>query len=196
MPAFLVVLSLPLISPFSQDQSQSATTLTWKQINSRYKAFDEIKPVPANGGKDPIFLSRLWFDGFVQLERLHEATGEWEYRGWGVRCGTVSNPAIPIEVSASGERKIQGYWQLSSDDWSRLKHFLVLESLANRPLEGRYRLALRYSLKPWTSVHHPDQIYAIRSPEFVVMKQAGNPLLRLHHVYSVPIRRGSTFLEL
>jgi hypothetical protein len=166
----LVLLSFTTVGFFAQVQPAKTEALAWKQLHSHYRRFDEIKPVLANKGGKPIYLSRLWPDGYAQLERFNETTKEWEVGSWGIRCGTVSHPTIPMEVSASGERKIDVYWQLSSDDWSKPKHFVVLDSLANRPLAGSYRLALRYSLKPWTLVNHPAQICTTRSPQFVISR--------------------------
>ncbi len=135
-PLLLVILGCTLIRSFAQHYPEPTAALAWKQVDSHYQQSNEIKPVLANSGATPIYLSRFWPDGFAQLDRLNETTGEWEVGNWGIQCGTVSNPTIPIEVSAPSELKIDVYWQLSSDDWDKPKHF-VLDSQAKRPLFGQ-----------------------------------------------------------
>lgn len=166
----LVLILLGLISSFAQEVPKSPDSLRWKHVSSQYRNFDEIKPVLINDGDVSVFLSRLWPDGSAQLERFNETTGVWEYGGWGSRCGVVSHATIPIEISPHTERKIQVYWQLSTDDWDKPKHFIVIESSEKRPLKGKYRFALRYSLKPWTLIQRPGPIYTIVSPEFLVTR--------------------------
>jgi hypothetical protein len=45
---------------------------------------------------------------------------------------------------------------------------VVADALQERPLEGRYRFLLRYSLPPWALGHHPTAIFSILSSEFVL----------------------------
>lgn len=161
---------LGLIGSLGQDAPQSPAILIWKDVSSRYRGFDQIKPVLVNKGGESVFLSRIWPHGFAQLQRLNETTGKWESGDWGIGCGTVKDPTTPIEIKAHTERAIHVYWQLSADDWNEPNHFVIADSLEKRPLGGKYRFTLRYSLKPWTIVHHPGPIYTIVSPEFLVAK--------------------------
>lgn len=164
----LLFLALGLASAFAQDASESPVILVWQNVSSQYKSFDGIRPALVNNGEKSIFLSRTYPNGSAQLERLSEATGDWESGHWSDACGVVSKATVPIEISARAEREIQVYWQLSTDDWDHPKHFVVGGLYEERPIEGRYRFVLRYSLEPWTLIHHPASIYTIRSPEFVV----------------------------
>ena len=100
-----------------------------------------------------------------------EATGDWESGAWGITCGTVSDATIPIEIKPRTEKTIQVYWQLSTDDWDKPKRFVVGGSREEKPIAGRYRFVLDYALQPWTSVQHPNAVYTIVSPEFLVGNQ-------------------------
>jgi hypothetical protein len=164
----LIFVALGMVSAFAQDPSPSPAVLVWQNVSSRYKNFAEIKPVLVNSSEKSIFLSRIWPHGSAQLERLSEATGDWESGHWSGGCGTVSKATIPIEIKPRAERRIDVYWKLSTDEWDKPKHFEVGSSSEERPIEGTYRFALRYSLEPWTLIHHPASIYTILSPEFVV----------------------------
>ena len=164
----LIFLAIGLASSYAQDASQSPAVLVWQNVSARYKSFAEIKPVLVNSGQKSIFLSRIWPHGSAQLERLSEATGNWESGHWSGGCGTVSNAAVPIEIKPRAERRINVYWQLSTDDWDKPEHFEVGPSREERPIGGTYRFALRYSLRPWTVFHHPASIYTMLSPEFAV----------------------------
>jgi hypothetical protein len=159
---------LGLASAFAQDALESPAILAWQNVSSQYKSFDEVRPLLVNNGQKSIFLSRIYPHGSAQLERLSEATGNWESGHWSGGCGVVSKATVPIEIKPRAEREIQVYWQLSTDDWDHPKHFVAGSSYEERPIEGRYRFVLRYSLEPWTLIHHPASIYTIRSPEFVV----------------------------
>src|ERR1700752_69444 len=102
----LILILVGLVSSFAQNASQSPATLSLKHVSSQYKSLGEIRPVLVNEGEEAVFLSRIWPDGFAQLERLNDATGEWEVGAWGIRCATVSKPTIPIEVEPRAERNI------------------------------------------------------------------------------------------
>jgi hypothetical protein len=166
MRKLLILMLLGSAGALAQDAPQSPATLIWKHVFSQYKSMDEIKPVLANDGGHSVFLSRIWPDGSAQLQRFNDTSGKWEFGYWGIRCGTVSQPDVPIEIQSKTERDIHVYWQLSTDDWDNPKHFVVQGSSEQRALEGKYRFVLRYSLKPWTVFQHPDVIYTIISPEF------------------------------
>jgi hypothetical protein len=170
----LVLIVLGAIVSLAQNASLSPSTLRWKNVSSRYMSFNEIRPVLVNDGKESVFLSRIWPHGSAQLQRFNVATGEWETGDWGIGCGTVKDPTIPIEIKPQTERRVHVYWQLSSDDWNSPKHFVVGNSLGKRPREGRYRFFLRYSLKPWTLGSSPGTIYTIASPEFLIVKPSSH----------------------
>jgi hypothetical protein len=168
MRRLLVLLLFGLTASVTQVAPQSPVTLTWKHVSARYKSLNEITPVLVNEGKQSVFLSRIWPDGSAQLERFNESTGKWESGEWGVRCGTVQQPDVPIEIPSKAERSVDVYWQLSTDDWDNPTHFVVRTPTENRPLEGKYRFMLRYALMPWTVFRHPKAVYTIVSPEFLV----------------------------
>jgi len=168
MKKLLILLFFGLTASQAQDSPQPAATLNWKHISARYKSLKEIKPVLANQGKQSIFLSRIWPDGSAQLQRFDETSGKWEFGNWGIRCGTVGHPDVPIEIQSRTKRNITVYWQLSTDDWDNPKHFVVQGSSEQRALQGKYRLILRYYLKPWTLFQRPDAVHTMVSPQFFV----------------------------
>lgn len=156
------------VGAYAQETAQSPETLSWKNAASQYRSLQAIKPSVENVRNSPVFLSRIWPDGSAQLQRLNDETNEWEFGAWGIRCGTVRRPFTPIEIPAHGERKIDVFWQRSTDDWNSPRHFVVFQSTEKRPLKGKYRLVLRYALEPWTVGHYPSAVYSISSSEFTV----------------------------
>jgi hypothetical protein len=164
----LVLLLLSFTSVVAQTDTPISATLKWKNVSSQYESFDQIKPVLVNDGKESIFLSRIYPHGSAQLSRFNEGTRKWEVGSWGIGCGVVNNATIPIEIKPQTERAIVVYWQLSTDDWDNPRRFVVYESLEERPLKGRYKFSLRYSMKPWTLAHRPGAIYMLESPEFQI----------------------------
>lgn len=169
MKTFIPLVLLALTSASLGQESKAAASLRWENVSSGYHRFEDIKPKLVNNGDVSIFLSRLWPDGFAQLERFNQDTGDWETGEWGIRCGTVAQPTVPIEIKPHSQQGIQVYWQLSTDKWEKPKHFVLYHSLEKRALEGKYRFVLRYAEQPWTLVHHPSTIYSFRSPEFVLL---------------------------
>jgi len=142
--------------------------IKWKNLEPIYKNFREIRPMLVNEGNQSLFLSRLWPDGSAQLERYDEDRRTWELGEWSGSCAAVKDATAPIEIKSKSERAIDVHWQLSADDWDHPKHFLVHETLQERPLRGKYRLVLRCALTPWTLGQHPAQIYLLQSPEFIL----------------------------
>jgi hypothetical protein len=169
MKALIPLVLLALASASLGQESKAAASLAWANVASGYHHFDDIKPMLVNDGNVSIFLSRLWPDGSAQLERFNQDTGDWEAGEWGIRCGAVDQPTVPIEIKPHSRQEIQVYWQLSTDKWQKPKRFVLNHSLESRPLEGKYRFVLRYAEQPWTLVHHPSAVYNFRSPEFVLL---------------------------
>jgi hypothetical protein len=163
----LALLLVPIFIALPAQVDATLHALAWKGIASRYNHFDRIKPVLINTGKSSVFLSRIWPHGSAQLQRFNEAGKTWESSNWSGGCGTVKDATVPIEVAAHSEHPIHVFWQLSTDDWDSPKYFVV-GSLDTRPLPGKYRLMLRYSVRPWTVGRSPGTIYFSTSPEFLI----------------------------
>ena len=143
--------------------------LRWKGVSAHYDHFGEIKPVLSNVGTTSIFLSRIWPHGSAQLQRFNDVRGQWESGIWSGGCGVVQDATIPIELRQQSMLAIHFFWQLSTDDWDAPKKFVV-GSGGNPPLEGKYRLLLRYSTRPWTVTQSPGTVYVSISPEFTITK--------------------------
>lgn len=166
MTRLIALLTVAVASVSLGQDAKPVAFLLWTDVSSGYRHFEEIKPRLVNKGEIPIFLSRLWPDGSARLERFNQESGQWEPGDWGITCGTVAQPTVPIEINPKSEQQIHVYWQLSTDKWENPQHFVVFRTLQRRPLGGHYRFVLRYSLQPWTVVDHPSAIYRFTSPEF------------------------------
>jgi hypothetical protein len=166
----LLMICMLSASLVGQEKSSVLATLEWGNVASTYRAFVDLKPTLVNGSKVPIYLSRLYPNGYAQLERFNEQTGEWEMGRWGITCASVVNPTVPIEIKPNSRREIYVYWQPSVDDRRQPTHFVVYGTRATRSLEGRYRFALWYALEPWTLIHHPSARYRTVSPEFLLLE--------------------------
>jgi hypothetical protein len=170
MGKFLLLTLLFSTCMSAQNQFPKGVTLEWKNIQSEYTSFSEIKPVLANIGKSPIFLSRLWPNGSAQLQRFNLDSGSWENGEWGITCGTVANPTVPIEIKPQTEQGANLYWAASTDDGDKPAHFIEGKTEQPRPMEGRYRFFLRYTLKPWTLLAGDHgTIFIFVSPEFSIL---------------------------
>jgi hypothetical protein len=171
MKRFLLLTIFGTASLFAQNSPLAQVVLSWKNVLPRYTSFDQIKPLLVNGGKKSVFLGRLYPDSSARLQRFNEKEDKWESGTWTGTCATVADAEVPIEVKAQTEREAVVYWQLSTDDWDKPHFFVVAELRAKRPIEGKYRFSLRYSLEPWALGHWPKAIYVIMSPEFIIEKK-------------------------
>lgn len=157
---------LPLMA---QDPSSvSKSHLVWTDVQIEYASFDEIKPTLVNKETYSIFLSRVWPFGSAQLVRYNEATASWEPGHFPSGCGTVVNAKIPIELKPGERKPIHVFWQSSTDDWDHPQFFQLQEYRERRPIKGKYRFILRYSLTPWTVFQFPKQVLVAESEEFQV----------------------------
>jgi hypothetical protein len=82
-------------------------------------------------------------------------------------CGVVADANVPIEIRPGTKRGTVVYWQVSTDHWEHPTHFVLGDHQQHRPLRGKYRFALGYSLEPWTVFHRPLSTYVLTSPEFL-----------------------------
>ncbi len=162
---FYIIILLGTLASYA---APVADTLRWKNVAPQYKSLADIKPILVNDGQESIFLSRIWPHGSAQLQRWNHKTNRWETGDWGIGCGTVQNPTVPIEIPSGTEQAIHVYWQLSMDDWEQPKHFVVQGTAKQRPRAGRYRFFLRYAMTPWTLIHRPGKIFILASPDFQV----------------------------
>ena len=81
----------------------------------------------------------------------------------------MANADVPDEIKANTEREVEVYWQMSTDDWDKPQHFVVLDSREARRLDGRYRFFIRYALEPWALGFQHKATYFVTSPEFVIV---------------------------
>lgn len=161
-----LLVGIAILSSLHAEEAQAS--IQWVNVSATYRRFEDIKPKLMNNGKVSVFLSRLYPDASARLQRLNTEDDRWEPGGWSITCGVVAKATVPIEIKPNSEREIQVYWQLSTDRWENPRRFVVADALQERPLDGRYRFVLRYSLQPWTLVHRPSATYTLLSPEFVL----------------------------
>jgi hypothetical protein len=166
-----IIACLVAVTLLSCLDGEGRSSLQWANVSSVYRRFDDIKPKLTNNGKISVFLRRLYPNGSAQLQRFDRGSGRWEAGEWSITCGVVAQATTPLEIKPNSQSAIQVYWQLSTDRWENPQHFVIADELQERPLEGRYRFVLRYSLQPWTLVHHPSAIYSLLSPEFLLKTQ-------------------------
>lgn len=166
MERIFFTLILFLLGTGAHNAAPGTEPLKWRQVAAQYQSLADLKPILVNDGQESIFLSRIWPHGSAQLQRWNERMGKWETGDWGIGCGTVQNPTVPIEIPPGTEQAIHVYWQLSMDDWGHPQHFVVQGMAEKRPRAGKYRFFLRYAKTPWTVIHRPGRIYLLTSPEF------------------------------
>ncbi|MGA3046577.1 MAG: hypothetical protein ABSD67_08145 [Terracidiphilus sp.] len=142
-------------------------TLIWHDLERHYNSFDAIKPSLANNADTPVYLSTLGIDGAAQLTRFNEKTGIPELGHWKQTEPVAGHPIRSIEIPAHSTRAIDVNWRVSTEG-DPPTAFIVDKTLQKRPIEGKYRLFLRYSPKPWTPDFHHESGYATISATFTV----------------------------
>lgn len=142
----------------------------WKNVNPRYKKFNEIKPILVNGSDKSIYLHKIYPYYNAHLQRLNEETQKWEAGAKGIGCATVEKPFEPIEIKPNEERPVELAWELSTDNFEKPKFFELQDHETLRPLVGKYKIYLAYALDPWTLMNKPKQTYSV-SAEFEIIKK-------------------------
>lgn len=165
MKILTITLLASLLVSAQQDR-KVVHDLDWTNIRPQYKAFADINPILVNRELKSIYLSRIYPNGYAQLQRFDETSGKWELGEWSISCGTVAEATVPIEIKSGESRAIEVYWKVSMDDWDNPRFFVLRDHETKRPPNGRYKLILRYALEPWTVIHHPKRTYIVESEEF------------------------------
>jgi hypothetical protein len=140
--------------------------IVWRNLQSEYRSFDDIKPRIMNETNHSIYLNRLYPLSSPHLERYDDSSGAWELGGRGITCATVEKPNEPLEIPANTDLALEVDWELSTDDMKQPEWFVISDHDTKRPLNGKYRLVLAYSLTPWTIFRHPKQTFILHSQEF------------------------------
>ncbi len=143
----------------------------WKNVQEKYKKFDEIKPILVNQSDKSIFLYKLHPYWNAHLQRFNEETKAWEAGGKGIGCGTMQNPLEPIEIKSGEEREIEVAWELSTDNIKKPKFFELQDHETLRPLIGKYRLMLPYAFEPWTLKNNPLRKFSVLAELEIVKKK-------------------------
>ena len=169
--ALAALLGLLLTTPVTAAARESGQRhgLKFSHLARVYYSFEDIKPVVINSGSEPVYLSSFHPQAAARLMRLNEETGVWEFGQWTTQCGAVANVGMPIEVLPGGSFWPRVLWRYSTDDWDNPTAFETADD-ERRPLAGRYKLSLRYALKPWVPGGPPGPIYSVRSEEFTVAR--------------------------
>ena len=160
-----LLLTMPLTA--GARESKQRHGIKFSHLARVYYSFEHINPAVINSGSEPVYLSSFHPQAAARLVRLNEETGVWEYGQWTIQCGTVANVGRPIEVLPGGSFWPRVLWQYSTDDWDEPTAFETAGD-ERRPLAGRYKLSLRYALKPWVVGGSPGPIYSVESEEFAV----------------------------
>lgn len=148
----------------------SEPKIFWKNIQEKYKSFDEIKPILVNQSDKSIYLFKIYPYWNAHLERFNDETQKWEIGGKGIGCATVENPLEPIEIKPNEERQIELAWELSTDNFKNPKFFELNDHETLRPLIGKYNLYLHYAFESWTIANKPKRSYLV-SAEFEIVKK-------------------------
>lgn len=154
---------------FTPCYSIEGPTLIWHDLERHYTSFDAIKPSLANNADASVYLSTLGIDGTAQLERFDEKTGMLEVGRWKRTEPVAGHPIRSIEIPAHSVRAIGVNWRISTEG-NPPTAFIVDKTMQKRPIEGKYRLILRYSPEPWTPDFHHKPAYVTISASFIVGK--------------------------
>src|ERR1700730_4468233 len=120
-------------------------------------------------GDVSIFLSRLWPDGSAHLERFNQDTGNWETGEWGITCGTVAQPTVPIEIKPHSQ---QEHSRILAAFDRKVGEPETLHSISfTRTATPGRKIHIRSSLRGTTVDPRasPVRHYSFTSPEFVLV---------------------------
>ncbi|MEJ7709058.1 MAG: hypothetical protein WKF84_04185 [Pyrinomonadaceae bacterium] len=135
-------------------------------VRPEYRSFGEVEPSIWNGCNSPIYLNRVAF-GQARLLRFNEVTGKWEAGNW------MSLPWLdgetPLVVHPGEIYKLEVGWQTSVDQRQRPKLFVLANQISKRSLTGRYKITVRYGLKP-EAAGQPNLTRVIESTEFHIVR--------------------------
>jgi hypothetical protein len=160
---YLIILSVGFILPQRDIHASDSHSLYWVNMQSEYTSLDDLKPLLVNRGNQSIYLSPFWL--FAQVERLNESVDQWEPGNFGF-CLNGIRLDIPVELKPGEEKAIRPDSSMVFSHSTGVKMFWVPGKREQRPLEGRYRLVLQYTLVSWVNTFSPDPVYRAESPEF------------------------------
>jgi hypothetical protein len=159
-----VALSMPTFAQSAASPVEGAIYFT--NLESEYRKFSDIKPKFVNTSVQSVFLKWFYPNG-AKLMRLSEETGKWEAGGTGIGCATGMSK--PVEIKSGETIEITLDWEMSTDDFNNPKFFELADHKTHRPLSGRYKIFMPYTLEVWALGRNPKRIYTVESFEFSVL---------------------------
>ena len=174
MKQFFLVLWMGTMSLFAQNRVIDPVVLHWKNLLPRYASFGQIKPALVNDGKHSVFLYAPYGSVQAEIERFNDKKGTWEHEYLDIICiaQAGSSALTPIKIKANSEQKVTFSLSSTAAGSTETGHIIVGEQLGEkRPLEGRYRLSVSYTLDPGAVNRAPRAWHTMYSPEFFIVKE-------------------------
>jgi hypothetical protein len=168
----LVVLSTVSFLPQGEIHASDSPSLQWKNLHSAYSNPHDLKPVILNQGNRSLYVNPM--GPRADVERLNEALNQWEPCPRPGFCFNGVRLDLPMEIKPGEETDVTPDWPFFSIYHKDTKVSVFPDKRIftgkqeERPLDGRYRLVLRYTLVPWVNTFNPDPVFTIKSPEFRV----------------------------
>jgi hypothetical protein len=136
---------------------------------TKYSTFREVRLVLSNSTRVKLFLQPT---AVAYLERWNEVRREWEAVGYRLACGVgeiVDKPkkATRSAVKPGHRMTLAAQWEAADIGQSADGPEILVGSGWPRPVAGRYRAALLYSLEPWSD-RRPEKVLQLVSTEFDV----------------------------
>ena len=114
-----IIFTFLLAFAFQVSAQDKTPKIVWKNVQEKYKRFDEIKPVLVNQSNKSIYLHKLYPHWDAHLQRFNEETKDWEAGAKGISCATIEKPLEPIEIKPNEEREVELAWELSTDNFEK-----------------------------------------------------------------------------
>lgn len=163
---WLIFLSIVSFLPQPEIRASESPSLQWKNLQSEYRNPENLKPIILNQGTQSIYVNPM--NSRATVERLNEALNQWEECVGLMICGIGMHLNLPREIKPGEEMAIGPDWPFAILHHKEKKVFVYSICRQDRPLDGRYRLVLRYKQVPWEMAFKADPVFTIKSPEFRV----------------------------
>jgi hypothetical protein len=142
-----------------------AEVLIFEGLRSVYQDVSSVRIVLRNTGVNTIHLNSFR-PHHIAVERWNGKSRKWEL-GDGWECANVGmGTPQSIEPHATWDMLLSEEWSFALSAEGKAFH---TRDGDRRPLQGRYRVSVRYSFEPWSDIGHvPKLIQEVTSSTFEI----------------------------
>ena len=143
----------------------NAGELAIEGLRPTYANVNEVRIILRNSGPVPVNLDTFQPD-ILLVERQADSGSAW-VRGSAWHCANAgAGTPRSVAPGSTFEVALLSSWAFRPE---HTPEYFEPESGGKAPLQGRYRVTVRYSLEPWSDISHvPRDVKTVRSNTFEV----------------------------